>query len=521
MSSRPTFSISTAAPYANGAPHIGHAYERIATDAIARFKAIDGFDVFSVSSMDEHGQKMQQAAAAQGLTPQVLADRTADQFRALGDLLATPVMEIVRTTQPRHHRASQEIWKRMQDAGDIYLSKYPGWYSVRDEAFFDEAELTPGPNGTRLAPGGAPVEWVEEESYYFKLSAYGDRLLAFYRDNPNFIVPDKYRNEIVAFVERGLKDLSISRSTFDWGIPVPGDPKHVMYVWVDALTNYITATGWPDETGPNARFWPMDVHSIGKDITRFHAIFWPAFLMSAQLPLPKQIVVHGFLFNRGEKMSKSVGNVVSPTSLVETYGVDPVRYFLLREIPFGQDGNYSHEAIVNRTNADLANDLGNLAQRSLSMIAKNCDAKVPEQGALTPADEAILQAAWALPPLVRASMGEFALHLALGHIWRVVADANRYFAGEEPWLKRKTDPARMATVLFVTAEVLRVVGILAQPFMPTAMTKLLDGLGVAPDSRHIASIGTAPGLVAGSDLLPPTPVFPRYVEEKDATEKAS
>jgi methionyl-tRNA synthetase len=521
MSSRPTFSISTAAPYANGAPHIGHAYERIATDAIARFKAIDGFDVFSVSSMDEHGQKMQQAAAAQGLTTQVLADRTAEQFRALGDLLDTPVTEIVRTTQPRHHQASQEIWKRMQDAGDIYLSKYPGWYSVRDEAFFDEAELTPGPNGTRLAPGGAPVEWVEEESYYFKLSAYGDRLLAFYRDNPNFIVPDKYRNEIVAFVERGLNDLSISRSTFDWGIPVPGDPKHVMYVWVDALTNYITATDWPDELAPNARFWPMDVHCIGKDITRFHAIFWPAFLMSAKVPLPKQIVVHGFLFNRGEKMSKSVGNVVSPASLVDAYGVDPVRYFFLREIPFGQDGNYSHEAIVNRTNADLANDLGNLAQRSLSMIAKNCAAKVPEQGALTPADETILQAAWALPPLVRASMNEFALHLALGHIWRIVADANRYFAGEEPWLKRKTDPARMATVLFVTAEVLRVVGILAQPFMPTAMAKLLDALGVASDNRHIASIGTAPGLVAGSDLPPPTPVFPRYVEEKDATEKAS
>jgi methionyl-tRNA synthetase len=520
MSKRPAFSISTAAPYANGAPHIGHAYERIATDAFARFKAIDGFEVFSVSSMDEHGQKMQQAAARQGLTPQALADRTAAQFEAMGALLEAPVSEVVRTTQPRHHLASQEIWNRMKAAGDIYLSKYPGWYSVRDEAFFDESELTPGPNGTKLAPGGAPVEWVEEESYYFKLSSYADRLLAHYRDNPDFIVPEKYRNEIVAFVERGLNDLSISRSTFDWGIPVPGDPKHVMYVWVDALTNYITATGWPDETSPNAHFWPMDVHVIGKDITRFHAIYWPAFLMSAKLPLPKQIVVHGFLFNRGEKMSKSIGNVIDPASLVAAYGTDPLRYFFLREVPFGQDGNYSHEAIVTRINADLANDLGNLAQRSLSMIAKNCGGVVPEQGVLSPADQALLSDAYALPAGVREAMNDFAPHLALGSIWRVVADANRYFAGEEPWLKRKTDPARMASILFVTAEVLRVIAILSQPFMPGAMGKLLDSLGVAPDARSIADIGTMPALVAGASLPPPTPVFPRYIEEKDEPEKA-
>lgn len=520
MSQRPPFSISTAAPYANGAPHIGHAYERIATDAFARFKTIDGFDVFSVSSMDEHGQKMQQAASRQGLTPQALADRTAAQFRAMGELLDAPVSEVVRTTEPRHHRASQEIWNRMRAAGDIYLSKYPGWYSVRDEAFFDESELTSGPNGTKLAPGGAPVEWVEEESYYFKLSAYGERLLAHYRDNPGFIVPEKYRNEIVAFVERGLNDLSISRSTFDWGIPVPGDPKHVMYVWVDALTNYITATGWPDDSAPNARFWPMDVHVIGKDITRFHAIFWPAFLMSANLPLPKQIVVHGFLFNRGEKMSKSVGNVIDPASLVAAYGRDPLRYFFLREVPFGQDGNYSHEAIVARINADLANDLGNLAQRSLSMIAKNCGAALPEQGAATAADQAILHEAYALPGAVRTAMDAFAPHQALSAIWRVVAEANRYFAAEEPWLKRKTDPARMGAVLFVTAEVLRVVAILTQPFMPDAMGKLLDSLGVAPDARAISNIGAAPGLVPGTALPAPSPVFPRYVEEPGETEKA-
>ena len=513
MLDRPIFSVSTAAPYANGSPHIGHAYELIASDAIARFKAIDGYDVHFVSSMDEHGQKMQQAAVRQGLTPQALADRTAAEFEAMAGLLDCDVTERVRTTEPRHHQASQAIWERMREAGDIYLSKYPGWYSVRDEAFFDEDELTVAADGTKRAPGGAPVEWVEEESYYFRLSAYAEPLLAFYRANPKFIVPEKYRNEIIAFVERGLKDLSISRSTFDWGIPVPGDSKHVMYVWIDALTNYLTGTGWPAEPAP--RFWPM-VHVIGKDITRFHAIFWPAFLMSAKLPLPHQIAVHGFLFNKGEKMSKSVGNVINPQTLAATYGVDPLRYFFLREVPFGQDGNYSHEAIVNRTNAELSNDLGNLGQRSLSMIAKNLEGRVPAPGAFTDADLALLSDARALPAAVRASMDEFMLHLALVHIWRVVADANRYFAAEEPWAKKKTDPARMATILYVTAEVVHIVAILAQPFMPSAMARMLDALGVPHDERDIASIQIA--LRPGTSLPSPVPVFPRFVEEPKAAE---
>ena len=512
---RPTFSISTAAPYANGSPHIGHAYELIIADAVARFKAIDGYDAFLVSSMDEHGQKMHQAAVRQGLTPQALADRTATEFEAMADLVEADVTERVRTTQPRHHRASQAIWDRMQASGDIYLSKYPGWYSVRDEAFFDEDELTVDANGAKRAPGGAPVEWVEEESYYFKLSAYAERLLAFYAANPSFIVPEKYRNEVIAFCERGLNDLSISRSTFDWGIPVPGDPKHVMYVWVDALTNYLTAVGWPDETSPRAKYWPMDVHVVGKDITRFHCIFWPAFLMSANLPLPKQVAVHGFLFNKGEKMSKSVGNVVNPASLVSEYGADPLRYFLLREVPFGQDGSYSHEAIVQRINADLANDLGNLAQRSLSMIAKNLGGRVPAAGALIAADLAILDAARALPASVRTAMDAFTIHLALGQIWKVVADANRYFAAEEPWSKKKTDPDRMATVLLVTVDVVRMVAIMAQPFMPVAMSRMLDALGADAGSRHIAAIGAECGLKTGAALPSPAPVFPRYVEKEE------
>jgi methionyl-tRNA synthetase len=516
MAGRP-FYITTAIPYANGAPHIGHAYERIATGAIARFKRLDGHDVLFVTGMDEHGQKMQQTAAREGITPQALADRTAAQFEAMGEVLDAPADDIVRTTQVRHRAAAQEIWRRMAAAGDIYLSKYPGWYSVRDEAFFDESELTKDPDGQRFAPSGAPVEWVEEESYYFRLSAYQEKLLAHYRAHPEFIVPEAYRNEIVAFVERGLTDLSISRSTFDWGIPVPGDPRHVMYVWVDALTNYLTGIGFPDPDAPRARFWPADAHVIGKDITRFHAIYWPAFLMSAGIALPKQIVVHGFLFNRGEKMSKSVGNVIDPVALVQHYGLDPLRYFLLREVPFGQDGNYSHEAIVNRMNADLANDLGNLAQRSLSMVAANCGSKMPEPSQFSEADLAILAEADALLAKARIAMQSFALNVILADIWRVVGDANRYFAAEQPWTKKKTDPKRMATILYVTAQVLRMIAILAQPFMPETMTKLLDLLAVAPEHRDFAHARQIDDDAAGRALPPPAPIFPRYVEAEVAS----
>jgi methionyl-tRNA synthetase len=513
MAERPTFYITTAIPYANGAPHIGHAYERIATDAIQRFKRLDGYDVLFCTGMDEHGQKMQQTAAREGISPQQLADRTAAQFAAMGAALNAEADVVVRTTSDAHRMAAQDIWRRMAANGDIYLSKYPGWYSVRDEAFFDESELTKGEGGRFFAPSGAPVEWVEEESYFFRLSAYQGKLLAHYRDNPDFIGPASYRNEIVAFVERGLTDLSISRSTFDWGIPVPDDPKHVMYVWVDALTNYITGTGFPWQgDAPWRKFWPADAHVIGKDITRFHAVYWPAFLMSAGIELPKQIVVHGFLFNRGEKMSKSVGNVISPADLSATYGVDPLRYFFLREVPFGQDGNYSHESIVARINADLANDLGNLAQRSLSMIAKNFDHRLPVPGALTDADTAILAAADELVGKSRAAMKSFALHAILADIWRVVGDANRYFAAEEPWTKKKTDPERMGTILYVTAQVLRIVAILAQPFTPQAAERLLDLLAVAPTHRDFRFAAQADPDAPGRALPEPAPVFPRYVE---------
>ena len=518
MSTKPQFYLTTAISYPNGAPHIGHAYELIASDAIARFKRLDGFEVFFLTGTDEHGQKMLQTAQKEGIEVRALADRNAANFKNMAQALNASNDDFIRTTEERHRLSCQAIWKRMEEAGDIYLATYAGWYSVRDEAYYTEAETTVGTDGVRRGPQGSPVEWVEEESYFFRLSMFQEPLLKHYQDHPDFIGPDERRNEITSFVKSGLKDLSVSRTAFDWGIPVPGNPKHVMYVWVDALTNYLTATGFPDEQAERKHFWPADVHIIGKDIVRFHTVYWPAFLMSAGLPLPKRVFGHGFLFNRGEKMSKSVGNVIDPFTLAAHYGVDQLRYFFLREVPFGQDGNYSHEAIVTRINADLANDLGNLAQRSLSMIAKNLEGKAPQLQNLLPQDEAILALADALPEKCRHLMQNFALHQILGEIWRVVAEANRYFATEEPWIIRKTDQARFEVILAVTSEVLRAVAIMTQPVMPVACAKLLDLLGVPDSARDFNHVG-AKGRQDGGRLLPaPSGLFPRYVEEETAAQ---
>ncbi|GLK55154.1 methionyl-tRNA synthetase [Methylopila capsulata] len=514
--SKSPYYVTTAIAYPNGVPHIGHVYEAIATDAIARFHRLDGRDVRFLTGTDEHGLKMAQTAAREGVAPIDWATRNSLRFKAMDELYGISFDRFIRTTDTDHYAASQELWRRMQAAGDVYLGKYEGWYSVRDEAYFDEAETTLAPDGTRKAPTGAPVEWVVEESYFFRLSAYQDRLLKLYEDQPGFIGPDARRNEVLAFVKRGLSDLSISRTTFDWGVPVPNDLKHVMYVWVDALTNYLTGAGFPADEEAVAKWWPADLHVIGKDIIRFHTVFWPAFLMSAGLPLPKRVFAHGFLYNRGEKMSKSVGNVVDPFALAEGYGVDAVRYFLLREAPFGQDGSYSHEAIVGRINADLANDLGNLAQRSLSMIGKNCEGRAPAPAAFAAADEAILAAVDGLAATVRAAFDDLALHQALGAIWQVVAETNRYFANAEPWALKKTDPERMATVLYVTAEAVRNVAILVQPFTPAAAAKLLDLLGVAGDARSFDALGAAGRLAPGALFPAPQPVFPRYVEPEAA-----
>jgi methionyl-tRNA synthetase len=511
-SERKSFYITTAIAYPNGVPHIGHAYEAIATDALARFQRLDGKDVFFLTGTDEHGLKMVQTAELEKLPTLDVATRNAAKFKEMDERLNVSFDRFIRTTESQHHRSSQAIWQRMTDNGDIYLDSYAGWYSVRDEAYYAEDETVLGADNVRRGPQGTPVEWVEEKSYFFRLSAYQDKLLALYADHPDFIGPDSRKNEVVSFVRSGLRDLSISRTTFDWGVRVPNDPEHVMYVWVDALTNYITGVGFPDDNDPNWRYWPADVHIIGKDIIRFHAVYWPAFLMSAAIALPKRVYAHGFLFSRGEKMSKSVGNVVDPFALADQYGVDQLRYFFLREVSFGQDGNYSHEAIVARINADLANDLGNLAQRSLSMIAKQFGGVLPEPGAFSENDKAILAQADGMIALARNAMATQQIHQALNAIWNVVAEANRYFAGEAPWALAKTDPQRQQTVLYVTAEVVRQIAILAQPVMPVSMGTMLDILGVPKQARDFACLGGATRIKSGTTLPGPTPVFPRYVE---------
>lgn len=505
--------VTTAIAYPNAAPHVGHAYEYIATDAIARFKRLDGYDVRFLTGTDEHGLKVAQAAAAAGVPTAALARRNSDVFQRMQEALNISFDRFIRTTDADHHEASKELWRRMSAAGDIYLDNYSGWYSVRDERFFVESE-TQLVDGTRLTvETGTPVTWTEEQTYFFRLSAYTDKLLAHYHANPDFIAPETRRNEVISFVSGGLDDLSISRTSFDWGVQVPEHPDHVMYVWVDALTNYLTGAGFPDtDSELFRRYWPADLHMIGKDIIRFHAVYWPAFLMSAGIELPRRIFVHGFLHNRGEKMSKSVGNIVDPVALAEALGVDQVRYFLLREVPFGQDGSYSDEAIVTRINTDLANELGNLAQRSLSMVAKNLDGRVPNPGEFADADAALLATADGLLERVRGHFDAQAMHLALEAIWLMLGDANKYFSVQQPWVLRKSeseaDQARFRTTLYVTCEVVRIAALLIQPVMPESAGKILDLLGQAPNQRSFAAVGVR--LTPGTALPPPTGVFPRY-----------
>ncbi|MEM7214755.1 MAG: methionine--tRNA ligase [Pseudomonadota bacterium] len=510
--SKEKFYITSAISYPNGAPHIGHAYEFVCCDAIARFSRLDGHDTRFLLGTDVHGQKMLQTARDMGITPKELADKNSDVFQDMTDRLNVSYDRFIRTSDEDHHRSCQELWRRMEANGDIYKDAYSGWYSVRDEAYYEEAETELDDEGVRIGPQGTPVEWMDEESYFFRLSAYEDKLLALYDAQPDFIAPTSRKNEIVSFVQGGLKDLSISRTTFDWGVKVPGDEKHVMYVWVDALTNYITGVGYPDTNDPLWSYWPADVHIIGKDITRFHAVYWPAFLMSAGVELPGQVFGHGFLLNKGEKMSKSVGNVVDPFQMAELYGVDQLRYFFMRNVRFGYDGSYSHEDIVSQTNADLANNFGNLAQRSLSMIAKNCEGRVPLRGEPSKDDNALLELVYALPEKSRHHMASHAIHDYVDEVWKVLVEANRYIDEQAPWGLKKTDPDRMATVLWTVAETVRMVAILAQPIMPESCAKLLNLLSVGEGDRMFANLSAENALVSGTELPKPEGVFPRFVE---------
>ncbi|QJQ33134.1 methionine--tRNA ligase [Sphingomonas lacunae] len=500
--------ITTAISYPNGRPHIGHAYEAIAGDAIARFMRLRGRDVRFITGTDEHGLKMVQTAREQGRSTLSLADEMSSYFKEMCHVFDISVDAFLRTSEERHHAASQALWSAMEAAGDLYLDRYEGWYSVRDEAFYDEKELTTGEGGEKLSPQGTPVEWTVEESWFFRLSRYEQPLLDLLRDNPEFLKPDSRRNEVIRFIEGGLKDLSVSRTSFDWGVKVPGSDGHVMYVWVDALTTYLTAVGFPDRDGDFARYWPASLHLIGKDIVRFHTVYWPAFLMSAKLPLPQQVFGHGFVLAKGgEKMSKSAGNVVDPMAIAATYGVDQFRYVLLREISFGQDGSYSDEALVTRCNADLANNFGNLAQRCLSMIAKNCDGKVPEAAAPAAVDSELLLAIDAAQAQVVAQMDGLSISQALETIWAAMSATNQYFADSAPWAVRKEDPARADTILHTTVEAIRRLAIMASWVVPDGCGKMLDLLAQPVEARGFADLSTP--IQAGRTLPAPSGVFPR------------
>jgi methionyl-tRNA synthetase len=511
MGASDAFYVTTPIYYVNDQPHIGHAYTTLACDALARFMRLDGRRVRFLTGTDEHGQKVEQAAKEAGLDPQSFTDRVSGRFRELATALGCSNDDFIRTTEPRHKAAVTDLWRKLEASGDIYLGKYAGWYAVRDEAFYAEGELVDG-----KAPTGAAVEWVEEPSYFFRLSAWGERLLDFYETNPSFVLPATRMNEVTSFVRGGLEDLSISRTTFSWGIPVPGGAGHVMYVWLDALTNYLSSLGYPDTEGDLYRtFWPADFHVIGKDILRFHAVYWPAFLLSAGLEPPRHVFAHGWWTVEGQKMSKSLGNAVSAFDLIAKYGLDQTRYFLLREIAFGADGDFSHAAMVRRVNHDLANDYGNLAQRVLAMVVKNCGGSVPEPGELSADDRALLASARTLLGRACGAMRAIAGHKALEAIWEVCGEANRYVDAQAPWALRKTDPARMATVLWVLAETVRHLAILTQPFMPTASARLLDLLAVPEGARSFASLEGG-ALVPGTKLPQPAGVFPRYAEPEAA-----
>jgi methionyl-tRNA synthetase len=508
------FYLTTAISYPNGRPHIGHAYEAIAADAIARFHRLRGRDVFFLTGTDEHGLKMAQAAREGGVPPAQFADQMSSTFKVMDDALNISYDRFIRTTEPAHHAASQAIWAAMAARGDIYLGRYEGWYSVRDEAYYGEEELVVAESGEKLSPQGTEVEWTVEESWFFRLSTYRDRLLAHYEAHPGFIRPESRRNEVLRFVEGGLSDLSISRVSFDWGVKVPGSPSHVMYVWLDALTNYLTGLGYPDDTETYRKFWPADLHIIGKDVVRFHAVYWPAFLMSADLPLPRQVFGHGFLLHRGEKMSKSLGNVVDPLDLVAAFGTDRLRYFLLREITFGQDGGYSAEAIVARVNADLANSFGNLAQRTLSFLAKNCGGALPPRGKGDAADAALLGLVrTAVRDELPAHFEELALSQGIEAWLKAVFACNQYIDAQAPWGLRKTDPARMNAVLATLCEAIVDLAVAIQPVIPASAAKLLDTIGVPASERDYAALadeGRYARLAAsGFTLVVPSPIFPR------------
>ncbi len=493
-----TYYITTPIYYVNDRPHIGHAYTTLAADVMARFKRLDGYDVKFLTGTDEHGQKVEKSALKAGVSPQAFTDLVSQSFRELNDVMQFSADDFIRTTEARHKSFVSSVWNKLKESGDIYLGKYSGWYSVRDEAFYPEKELIDG-----QAPTGAPVEWVEEASYFFKLSKWQEPLLKFHDENPDFIAPLSRRNEVLQFVKSGLQDLSISRTSFSWGIKVPNDEKHVIYVWMDALYNYLSAVQGEE------KYWPCDLHVVGKDILRFHAVYWPAFLMASGYACPHRIFAHGWWTNDGQKISKSLGNVIDPLQLVQQYGLDYVRFYLMREIPFGNDGNYSHASFVARINAELANNIGNLIQRTVSFAYKNCEQRVPK-ATLQAEDEQLLAEAHGIFGKLRQYIDVQSIHLCLEEIVKLGHAANAYIDTQAPWLLLKSDVERMNAVLYTLLEVIRLIGIYLQPFMPDSAAKInqLFGMNEHSNQSNFNAVDSK-RLTAGTTLRKPEIIFPR------------
>ena len=483
------FYITTPIYYPSGKPHMGHAYSSIVADIFARFKRLEGYDVFFLTGTDEHGQKIEKEAKKNNKEPKVFCDELSETFRSLTKTLNLTNDDFIRTTEKRHHKSVVEIWNKLIESGDIYLDKYSGWYSVSDEAFYDEDEIEER-NGKKISKlSGSVVEWLEEESYFFKLSSWQDKLLKFYDENKDFILPISRRNEVIQFVKKGLKDLSISRTSFSWGIPVPDNDKHVIYVWLDALTNYISALNYPDINDVKYKnFWPADVHIIGKDILRFHAIFWPAFLLAAKIPLPKRVFGHGWILSDDKKMSKSLGNILDPLEIIEKYGIDQLRYYLVKEVSLGNDGSISLENLKNCVNNDLANNYGNLCQRVFSFLKKNCGNKIPKSKKFTNKDKNLLNNLKDNLPRLKSLMDNQELNEYIKKVVSFSFDANKYFNDSEPWAVKKKDPERMNTILFTIVEQIKNISILLSPIIPHSAYEVLKAINIEKNQIEINKI---------------------------------